>query len=906
MTKILTLTGILSLLCFFSFAQTRANVVGRVIDSVNKSELEFATVAVINPIDSSLISYTVTDKHGAFKLFNLPAGPRLKIIISFVGFQTFRKFIVLTKGTTLNCDSIKLKSQQKILTGVNIVDKTPPVLIKKDTIEFSAEAFKAPPNAVVEELLKRLPGLQVDMDGTISINGKLISKLLVNGKPFFANDPRIATRNLDAILVDKVQIYDDRTNDPDHLIPEVEINKIINLKLKKAIKKSSFGKVYAGLGSRDRYDAGLLYNIFRDTLQVSLIGLGNNLNHTGFSNNELADLGGFNRSGSEAYKNLPIGGNNNGIQNLTSGGLNFNTDYSNKMKLNFFYFGSHTNDIVRSSSNNQQFLSDTSIINNKVLMGNHVTSNQTISSLIEWDPNTSTQIKYEPSLTFTSDNNTSDEAINTFGSSQKLNDENNRINYQSSALQFRHNFSFSQNFKTPGSALSISHSLNINPGQSVNHSNYDLTSYTNIVPSSGLHLLENSANKNFSTSLTLNYRYPISKKIIGNIGFYNIYNQSDGSLFTYNQNLQTGVYDNYIDTLSHLLERRELTEILQPVLTITPDKNIRLVVGVKIQFNHIVNQFNRHLPDFYQHDLYFLPDINISNKNFSLSYYTEIRLPTINDLLPYSTFYNQLFSTIGNPLLKTTYEHRLGLTFYHFNMINSTNANIFFDGSIRENDIFYKQSVSSQGAVVSKPVNQSGSYNLNLGINLGKGFSKINHWKVRINTMLSTNYKHDFVEVNNENGFQNTLAVNLNQQFFIYWNDKIEINPSVKISPIITTYQQVTYRSLIYIPQSLNIPVVTNWVKHMTFLVDYTYTHNPLVASGFQQNLNILNFSLARQFQFHDRGEIKISCYDLFDQNINSFRLVSGNSVFYQQNQILKRYFLLTYSYRFNKTINKN
>lgn len=322
----------LILLCLFSgsFAQ-KATIKGKVTDSLNKQPLELSTVAVVDLKDTSLIAYTLSKKNGDFELQRLPVDKQVRLVISYAGYQNYIHNFNFKKGDIVDLGNVTLSS--KMLKEVVVRAERVPVKMKKDTIEFDAAAFKTRPNAAIEELLKKLPGVQIDGDGTITVNGKQVSKLLIDGKQFFGSDPKIATKNLDAAIVAQVQVYDDRENDPDHLVSETQVQKIINIKLKKAIKKSVFGKVFGGVGSRDRYEAGGLFNMFRDTLQVSLIGLSNNLNHTAFSRDELNAEGGFDRSGGNTSFN---GGRNwgGGIEKITSGGFNLNQNYGEKLKFN--------------------------------------------------------------------------------------------------------------------------------------------------------------------------------------------------------------------------------------------------------------------------------------------------------------------------------------------------------------------------------------------------------------------------------------------------------------------------------------------------------------------------------------------------------------------------------------------
>lgn len=218
-----------------TYAQNKANIKGALADSSSNAPIEYATIAVVNSKDTTLISYTLSDKKGGFNLSGIPVDRPTKLIISYVGYPTHRQHLQLKAGELKDFGLLLLSSTH--LKEVIIQGERSPVLIKKDTIEFNTEAFKTRPNAVVEELLRKLPGVQVNSNGSILVNGKKISKLLIDGKEFFGNDPLVATRNLDADLLDKIQVYDDRENDPAHKLNASELSKVINLKLKVKSKK---------------------------------------------------------------------------------------------------------------------------------------------------------------------------------------------------------------------------------------------------------------------------------------------------------------------------------------------------------------------------------------------------------------------------------------------------------------------------------------------------------------------------------------------------------------------------------------------------------------------------------------------------------------------------------------------
>ncbi|RYE21971.1 MAG: TonB-dependent receptor [Sphingobacteriaceae bacterium] len=684
-------------------AQSRSSLKGMVTDSLTKEALEFSTVAVLDLKDSSLVSYTLTVKGGGFLLHNLPAGKEMKLVVSFVGYQNFRKVLTLEKGSTLDAGAIKLSRKGNLLSEVKLTAELTPVIIKKDTIEFSAEAFKTPPNAVVEQLLKRLPGVQVNLDGSITVNGKKVNKLLIDGKQFFVNDPKIASRNLDASLIDKVQVYDDRDNDPDHLIPDSRVDKIINLKFKKSIKKSTFGKIRGGGGTRDRFDGGLLYNMFRDTLQVSLIGIGNNLNRTGFSNGNLNDLGGFNRSGSDALDNgsVATGGKGYGdIQTVGSGGVNLNNNYGKSLKLNLLYYYSYTSDVYRSAAFTQQFFSDTTLSTNSTSTTHNTDSRHTISGLVEWEPDTLFKVRYVPRISYTGNGSNFTNDNNSFNSYvPRLNESTNSGNSERNAMQFQQSLSYYRKLHKKGSSLNITHDLNISPGTGLAYSANNFTSYSALLPSSNLVRLADNATGNTDASLDITYRYRFNKKLIEDVSLNANYNYNLGRLITYNQDLQTGRYDIYIDSLSRNLQRYQFTQTLRPEFNYQINKETVLSVNLDVQMMQTDNHFNRSFPDIDRRGVYLLPALRFYNAKLSFNYSSSVRQPSINDLLPQTTFYSQLYSSVGNPDLKSTRSHNFNLNYYTYESEKLLNTSVYSGLNLDENSVFSQRTVSSEGGI---------------------------------------------------------------------------------------------------------------------------------------------------------------------------------------------------------------
>jgi hypothetical protein len=349
------------------------------------------------------------------------------------------------------------------------------------------------------------------------------------------------------------------------------VSKIINLKFKRAFKKSVFGKIYAGGGSRDRFESGGLLNMFKDTLQLSLIAVGNNLNKTGFSSSDLSQLGGFNRSGQDGIYNgtAAIGGSTyGGIEKILSSGFNLNNDYGKKLKMNLIYFYSNSNVQRINSSLGKQFLSADTLISANTYQANTITNTHNATGLIRWKPDTTTTISYTPKLSFTAERNEADGTAFRSNALSPLTESYNSVGNNTTRTQFQHSFNYYHSLKKKRESISITQTLNINPDQTTNLNYLNLISSTPAIASQTLDRLTDNQNRSTSAGLEVNYRYPLSKKITGNIGVSGRYQYNARGLLTYDKNLATGAYSTYLDDQSTTLTATNGPKAEKPALLI--------------------------------------------------------------------------------------------------------------------------------------------------------------------------------------------------------------------------------------------------------------------------------------------------------------------------------------------------
>ncbi|SDT62589.1 Outer membrane receptor proteins, mostly Fe transport [Mucilaginibacter mallensis] len=881
MKKLLIL---ITILCSINvgMAQNRHTITAIVTDSTGKTPLELTTVVVLKVSDSSMISYTLTDKNGAFTI-RLHDNEPARLLISHAGFESMHIPLKYKNAELLNLGTIHLREKQ--LAEVNIKGELVPVVIKKDTIEFNAEAFKVRPNAVVQDLLKKLPGVQVDRDGTITVNGKGVSKVKVDGRDFFANDPKIATQNLDADMIAKVQIYDDRENDPDHLTPDNEVKKIINLKFKKEFSKATFGKIVAGAGTQDKYNLDGLYNQSINNLQVSVIANSKNLGNTQFIGTSLVGFG-----------------PSSGLNQNTNAGVNINDNFGKTVKLNLVY--NYANGVYKNQqvTNTAQFLSDTTLTRNTTTQAHSVNNNQSINGNLEWAPNDATKLKYTPELSFGNTNSTNQSVGTSFNNfTPLLSKSNNNSSNDGNNTNYQHSLNYYHSFTKKGESLSITNNVQVSPNTGKNISVDDLQSYTTSLNSDTLNRLANNKAGNTTVGLTADYNYPVSKKITLGIAVDGKHNNTGADLFTYDQNPKTGLYDIFLTSQSTNLTRNEWDEDVHPrVLYMVNGINVN--IGFIAQSQQINNQFNMAVPDLDQHFNYLFPSVSINIKQYSFNYSEDVRQPSINQLQPITLVYSPLYSATGNPDLKPTRMRNISFNYNNVNMQSNMYTFLSVRFTWESNSITQETTVSPGGAQTTMPVNKNGRFTTYLNGNISKTFKTEGRWKIRESTNLNGSAGRNFFEVNQRDGYQDTYALPVTQTVVFSYDDVIDFEPSYYINPAITHYELVKYPSVSYVQQTISLPIDVQWPKRINWSINYTHIYNPLVAQGFQRQSNLLSFSIAQAFMQKDKGEIRLTCYDLLNQSVSSYHFASANSIYDIQSSAIRRYFLFTYSYRFSKT----
>lgn len=339
---------VFALFCsIITFAQKRSfEVFGILKAEDTKEALESATIHLERAKDSSVVTYTISDKYGKFKLNNSTYDDKLNLYISYIGYKTYFKQIHIDKEI-IDLKTILMTIDDNQLDEVVIKSKAP-ITVKKDTLEFNVKSFKTKKDATVEDLLKKLPGVEVDEDGKIKVNGKPVNKILVNGKPFFGDDPTITTRNLTKEIIEKVQVVDTKTKSEAFAGEEGDKeNKTINLTIKEENNKGQFGRLSAGKGTDDRWEFAGIVNLFDNDRRLSVLAGGNNTNSPGFSFGEIRKMfGGGNSMSMSSNGSFSIDGRSfgggEGIVTSKNVGANYADVLSKGVDVSADYFYSES------------------------------------------------------------------------------------------------------------------------------------------------------------------------------------------------------------------------------------------------------------------------------------------------------------------------------------------------------------------------------------------------------------------------------------------------------------------------------------------------------------------------------------------------------------------------------------
>ena len=927
----------------FTGLASKAQVKGTLVDSASKKPIDNAVIGLVVKLNPTDTIYTFTDDKGVFRFETVPASP-FSIIIRHMGYWPRAKYVPVNKTEkTIDVGYFVMAQDAKLLSEV--VVEAPAIVVKEDTIEYNASSFKVKEGAVVEDLIKKMPGIQVDKDGNVTAQGKAVTRVKVNGKDFFGGDVKTATKELPANIVDKIQIIDDYGDQATVSgIKDGDPDKVMNIQIKKDKNKGFFGRVTGGYGTNNRYQASLNGNYFNNNKQISVLGNSNNTNtslfnfggggnrgatsmmRTGMS--AMSDMGGMGaannmmQQGGGGNSSAFTGGSNAGISTTNAFGFNYRDQWSKRISVYGSYSYNHKN--TRQLQNVFETNNTTLTNNNQDLNSLTIGNSHRFTFNIEYQIDSFNYLKVSPSFNY-SGSNADSKTIFDYkrADGTKTQDGSNKNLTGSEAPNLAATILYNHKFRKRGRNFSTSITL----GTNQNNSEQDVTNLTYLyLPfqfTRNTFQFTDQENNNYNYGVRFTYSEPINK-----------YRSLD---FSYSHNLNYGRNDRKTFNVDSATKAKTLNSFLSNdyennfynnrigVSLRTIKKKYNYTLGISVQPVNLQGKSitrDSAYKSIKRANVFPIARLvyNFSRtKALNASYNGNASQPSFSQLQPVQDISNPQNTSIGNPNLKPSINHNINLSYNNFNFISGKVifTNLTFS-TIRNQIVNKTARRDSFGSTISIPENVNGYYNV-LGFYAYSKPYKNRKYVVTFNGSL--NFNHNINLTDSVSIIGNTLTQNLNRNkingnnwiitqglnFEYNYKEILELGTGISYSLNDNKYKSATGKSLSGF-QNTNSNAWTfssnmnlNITKTLVLKYDFDYTINSGLASSVSRNLAIMNASLEKQLFKKKNGIVKLAAFDLFNQNSSISRSVSGPSIIDTRSNRLTRYFIATFTYRLQR-----
>lgn len=905
MRKFIVLT-----ICFITsinaFSQ-KMSIGGNVQDTISKTPLPFSVVMAVRIKDSVLLAHTRTDAKGFFALKNMPIDT-VQIIISNPRFGD-QSFYVFASSSNYAFDfgKIILPPKSHNLNEIVIYAYKDPVYYKGDTLVYVADSFKVKPNATVEDLLKKLPGIKVDAQGKITAQGKKVDQVLVDGDEFFGSDPTMATQNLNARAVESVQVYEKKNENESE--DGNETLQIMNLKLKDEAKKGYFGKVSGAGDFQKFYEGELLANKFKNKQKISVFALGSNTPHSGFGWSDMSKYGidgEYDWQMDEDGDWFQNSQKNTGIPQTFKTGIYYTDKISAKTKLtsNYTYNNNQLN--AKSETSSQYFLTDTTYSTKNRSNSNQLYQSHTINFALTQTLDSFTELLLVPKLEFISSTATRNELTDFIGSNEALSrrTEINNKN-QNTSYNFNTIAKITRKFKKKDRLLVASYNNIQNNSTSEGtliSNNVFFGNSINVNDSINQKKLNSGINK--STNVTVVYNEPLTKKI--------------DLEFEYNLNLNLGLQDkkalNFFngeyaleDTVfTNNFENNKISNRFTAKFNYEIKKH-RFTFGSRFRQISIVNNNLINLQSIKQTVNNILPFVKYLYKprqgsRMSLSYSTNSSQPGIEQLQPVMDNTNPNQIKKGNPNLLPSFKQNF---YFAFNSYRAISGKYLWGGagySTTNNAITNSILYDSIGRTIITPVNINGNYDGNLYIGGGfPFFSKI----LELDPNLNFSYNSYTSLINNQINI--TKTANTSSRLDVTLKlDTLDFSVGYNFDYNSPTSTFNTANNKPYTSQKITATLNLKLPFKLNLETNAEYVINSQRAQGYNINYFLWNASLKKIFLKNENLIVSVEATDILNQNINTSRTIQDNVITDNKTNIISRFILLKAVFKFNNNKSKD
>lgn len=905
-------------------------IFGKVLDD-SGSALPGAYISISQ--NNTEVKAEVSDADGRFRLEAIPVGNYL-FRVKFLGFKDHEQNIQLTEKPYF-IRSLQLQANSLELQEVEIVGEVVTAVQKGDTTEFNADAYKTLPDASAEDLVGKMPTVVIE-NGKVQAQGEDVKEVLVDGRPFFGNDPTAALRNLPAEVIEKIQIYDQQSDQAQFTgFDDGQTSKTINIITRPGMNNGQFGKVYGGYGPDNYYKLGLSGNLFDGDRRISIIGLSNNINEQNFSSEDLLGVlgsgggrgrGGFRGGGGRGgSRGGGFGGGSSagdflidqrgGIAQTNSLGINYTDQWGEKFDISGSYFINHSNTDADEFLNREYFENTG---NNQIYeesnFSNTRNTNHRFNFRIEYEIDSVNSIIMRPRLSIQQNKGNSETFGQTTLANELLNQTDNFYLSDLTGLNFNNNLLFRHRFAKARRTFSVNVSSGYAPkeGESLLQSeNLYFGSRPSTETLDQQSLLDNS---NWNISTGVNYTEPIGESSMLMMDYRFSYRQDESDKQVLDYSEATGSYDEINEPLTNIFSNDYITHNLGGAYNFRKGRDFMLMARASLQHATLTNE--ETFPDMATYKQTFtniLPFAMLRyqfsrSANLRLFYRSSTDLPSIDQLQNVVDNTNPLQLTTGNPNLTQAFQHNISLRYSNtiaesskvfFVYVNAgfTNNYIAKSTYLADSDdpIFADLDVQP-GAQLTLPVNLDGYWNMRTFLTYGMPLRFI---KSNLNLNLSGSYSHIPGLINEELNYSKTQSVGIGAVISSNISDKLDFTLAIRPSYNQTTNTLQSGVDNTYYSQNSSFRL--GWIFGKGFVLRSNIAHQFYdgLSEGFDQNYWLWGGSIGKKILKNDLGEISISMFDILGQNQSIQRNVTEVYLEDVQTQVLQRYVMLNFIYQF-------
>lgn len=912
MKKFLFLTSLFLWIGFSGFSQTSL-LTGIIIDKKSKEPLIGASVTLES---SNVLKVTTSDVDGSFKFDHMVPG-NYQIKFSYIGYHPLIQNLQV-QNEPINMGMIALKEGVD-LKEINIVEDVLPVIQLEDTMQFNADSYKTLPDADAADLIEKMPTVVVN-DGTIQAQGEDVKQVLVDGKPFFGNDPNAALSNLPVEVIDKIQIYDQVSDQARFTgFDDGQTTKTINIITKSNVRSGQFGKVYGGYGYEDKYQAGGNINIFNGDQRISVIGLSNNINQQNFSTEDLLGVVGTSegRGGRRGGRRGPPGRNegvsaedftvsqSGGITSSNALGINFSDKWGDKLDVSASYFFNQSDNVTEQSLTQQYFdefgLDD---MYSEESLSESTNINHKINGVFDYKLNDNNSFILRSKTTWQGNSGMENVIGQTIFNNTILNQTNNEYQAELNGLNLENSLLWRHRFAKRGRTFSIDFRNEYAPSDG---NSYLLSD--NIYSNDSTFLDQTSTLDNNQWKLSANVRYtePISNNGQVMVDYEAGYQQEKSNKETFDFDDDLDNYSLFNSDLSNVFSSAYLTNSLGTGYRYRSG-DWRWMVRANTQWAGLITEQSFPYESDTENDFFnILPMAMISyrksrTEDFRLMYRTSTDLPSISQLQNVVDNSNPLQLTVGNPNLIQAYQHQLR---GKYSMTNTEKSSVFFAmlSGVYANDYIASSTYFSAAdydssyedeAQLTIPVNLDGYYSLQSFVTYG---FPVKYLKSNLNVDLSASYSHAPGLINESINYANNSSVGIGLTLSSNFSERVDFTVSSRSNFNAVNNTLQTESNTNYLNQKTRLKM--NWIfyKNFVFRTDITHDFYEGLSDSFDSKYFLWNLSIGKKFLKNDRAEISLTVFDLLNQNNAITRNVTEVYTEDVQTNVLQRYAMISFKY---------